>query len=128
MNPAVAPIRATAALAADAVGHHARAAALIAEEVRLAREFGAPRALGMALRVAGLLARGERRRALLEESVATLKRSPAALEYARALVDLGSAMRREGARRAATEALRDGMDLAHRLGARSRSSATRARS
>jgi DNA-binding CsgD family transcriptional regulator len=117
LNPAVIPIRATAALAADAVGNHAQAQALITDEVRLARDFGAPKALGMALRAAGLLARGQRRRSLLEESVATLQSSPAMLEYARALVDLGSAMRRDGDRRAASQALRNGMDLAHRFGA-----------
>ena len=117
LNPAVVPIRATAALAADAVGLHVRAAALIADEVRLARGFGAPRALGMALRVAGLVARGERRRSLLAESVATLERSPSRLEYARALVDHGSAMRRDGDRRSAAQTLRNGMDLAHHLGA-----------
>jgi DNA-binding NarL/FixJ family response regulator len=40
------------------------------------------------------------------------------LEHARSLVDLGAALRQRGTRSEATEALRRGLDLAHRCGAR----------
>jgi DNA-binding NarL/FixJ family response regulator len=42
--------------------------------------------------------------------------SPAPLEHARALADLGSALRRGGQRAQAREHLRRSLDLAHRLG------------
>ena len=45
-----------------------------------------------------------------------LRPAPAPLELARALVDLGSAQRRSGARNAARQPLREGLDLAHRQG------------
>ena len=63
-NPAVTPWRSSAALVAARLGDTAAARRLAAEEVELARAFGAPRALGVALRAAGLVARrrGARRR------------------------------------------------------------------
>jgi len=45
-----------------------------------------------------------------------LRRSPARLELARALIDLGAAHRRAGSRARARELLREGLDLAHALG------------
>ena len=45
-----------------------------------------------------------------------LERSPQKLEHARALVDLGAALRRQGERVAAREPLRRGLDLAHACG------------
>jgi DNA-binding NarL/FixJ family response regulator len=45
-----------------------------------------------------------------------LRLSPAPLELARALVDLGAAERRSGARAKARETLREGLDLAYRQG------------
>ena len=46
-----------------------------------------------------------------------LERTPARLELARTVVDLGAALRRANQRVAAREALQRGMDLAHRCGA-----------
>ena len=43
--------------------------------------------------------------------------SPALLERARALIDLGAALRRAGSRTAARPLLRDGLELAHACGA-----------
>jgi DNA-binding CsgD family transcriptional regulator len=54
---------------------------------------------------------------LLTEAVAALERSEARLEHARALVDLGAAMRRAGRQTAARKRLGEGMELAHRCGA-----------
>jgi len=49
--------------------------------------------------------------------VEVLDVSPARLEHARALVELGAAQRRANQRTAAREPLRAGLDLAHRCGA-----------
>ena len=63
------------------------------------------------------LAGGEKGVELLREAVDVLQRSPAKLELARALTDLGAALRRQGQRAAAREPLRRGLELAHRCGA-----------
>jgi DNA-binding NarL/FixJ family response regulator len=55
---------------------------------------------------------------LLAESVAVLRRSPALLERARSLAELGAALRRKGQRAAAREPLAEALDLAARCGAR----------
>lgn len=52
----------------------------------------------------------------LTEAVTVLRVAPAPLELARALVDLGAAYRRAGARTTAHEILREGLDLAHAKG------------
>src|SRR3954452_15947156 len=75
-------------------------------EVKEAREWGTPRGIGVALRAKGLVeGGGDRGLDLLSESVETLRSSPARLELARSLADLGSAQRRAGRRRDAREAL-----------------------
>jgi DNA-binding CsgD family transcriptional regulator len=84
------------------------------EEIELARRAGTPRALGMALRVAGLV-RGDRR--LLEEAVATLERGPSPLEAARARISLGAMLRRRGECETARDQLRQALDEADRAGA-----------
>jgi DNA-binding CsgD family transcriptional regulator len=94
-----------------------RAAALAAEELELARHAGIPRGVGVALRAAGLVAGGEEGIGLLRESAATLEGSPARLEHARSLVELGAALRRQRKRGEARIHLAEGMDLAFRCGA-----------
>jgi DNA-binding CsgD family transcriptional regulator len=109
--------RSEAALVSARLGEPRRAAELAAEELRLARAFGAPRALGIALRGAGLVERGEEGLALLAEAVAVLEGAEAELELGRALVELGAAQRRAGRRRDAREPLVRGLDLVSRCGA-----------
>jgi hypothetical protein len=75
---------------------------------------GANRAVGVALRAAGLVEGGEHGAELLRQAVTVLERSDAALEHARALTDLGALMRRQGMRGAARDPLRRGLDLANR--------------
>jgi DNA-binding CsgD family transcriptional regulator len=106
--------RPSAALGLLALGEPERAHVLANEELDRARAFGAPRALGVALRVAGIV---ERDIVMLEESVATLEPSPARLEYARSLVELGAALRRANQRAAARDQLSAGMELAYQCGA-----------
>jgi DNA-binding NarL/FixJ family response regulator len=60
---------------------------------------------------------GDRGVELLTEAVEVLEDSPAVLEHARALADLGAARRRRGERSNAREPLRLALDLAHRCGA-----------
>jgi DNA-binding CsgD family transcriptional regulator len=115
-NPAILPWRSDAALSLAAAGDRDRARRLAAAEVAAARAWGAGRALGIALRAAGLVAGQGAGTDLLAEAVAALRPSPAPLELARALVDLGAAERRSGARAKARECLREGLDLAYRQG------------
>ena len=93
------------------------AARLGREELEFARLFGAPRALGVAFRAAGLAGAEDARLSLLREAVAVLEDSPARLEHARALVELGAELRRQGKRSEARGALERGMDTAHACGA-----------
>lgn len=125
-NPAVLAWRSEAAIAALRLGRVEQARSLAGEELELARAFGSGRALGTALRAAGLVTGGAEGLALLEESVAAFERSPAQLERARALIDLGAAQRDAGQRALARETLRIGLDLAHHAGAAGLAAAARA--
>ncbi len=116
-NPAVAPWRSVAAVAALRLGERERAAALVAEERDLAHAFGAPRALGVALVATARARPREERPRQLRAAVAALERSPAVLERAHALAELGAELRRSGQRRASREALRSALDLAAHCGA-----------
>jgi DNA-binding CsgD family transcriptional regulator len=99
------------------LGERAPAIELAEEELARARRFGAPRALGIALRVAGLSHGGTRGLSLLEQSVDVLQDSPAALERAASLCELGAALRRAKRRSDSRAPLRHALELAHRCGA-----------
>jgi DNA-binding CsgD family transcriptional regulator/tetratricopeptide (TPR) repeat protein len=116
-SPSITQWRSRAATALLRAGEADRARALAAEEVELARRWGAPRALGIALRVHGLTVGGDDGVALLEEAAAVLEPSPAKLERARALADYGAALRRTGRRVDAREPLRLAVELAQVCGA-----------
>ena len=100
------------------LGDRASAVKMARVELAEVRVFGAPRALGVAARVAGLAEGGERGLELLQESVDSLMDSPARLELAHSLTELGAARRRAGQRKAADEPLGEGLELAARCGAR----------
>ena len=72
--PSYLPWRSEAALAHLALGDRESARRLAEEELELARAFGAPRALGVAKRAAGLVAGGERGELLLREAVEAFER------------------------------------------------------
>jgi DNA-binding CsgD family transcriptional regulator len=116
-NPAFIAWRSPAALALLQLGRRDEAGPLVAEELELARTWGAPRALGAALRAAGLVEGGERGLELLEEAVEVLSDSPARLEHAKARTELGAALRRANRRANAREQLRQGLELATICGA-----------
>jgi DNA-binding CsgD family transcriptional regulator len=110
--------RSEAALAQRALGDHEAAESLAEEELELARAFGAPGALGVALRAAGVMAGGDRGALLLREAIDALERGDARLERARSLADLGAMLRRRNRRTEARELLREALDAAHRAGAK----------
>lgn len=98
-------------------GQRERALELAAEEVELARKWGAPRALGHALWTQGVVLSGTAGEESLREAVAVLEGSPARLEYARALAELGASLHRSGSRREARPPLRQALELARACGA-----------
>lgn len=116
-NPAVLDWRSQAALALAASGERDRALILCREELCLARAFGAQQAIGIAQRASGLVKGGAEGLELLRRAADTLAGSSARLEHARALVDLGGALRRSGRRIEARGALRPALGLAHSCGA-----------
>jgi ATP/maltotriose-dependent transcriptional regulator MalT len=117
ISPSYLPWRSGAALAALALGEPDTARRLSDEELELARAFGAPRALGVALRAAGLVAGGQPGQALLGQAVEVLAGPDSRLEQARALTDLGALLRRGNYRVEARQLLRQALDAAHHLGA-----------
>jgi DNA-binding CsgD family transcriptional regulator len=116
-SPPTTPWRSDAALAHLALGNRGEARALAAEELALAEAYNGPRTLGMALRATGLAEGGVHGIESLSRAVSVLKGSGAQLEHARAMTDLGAAMRRAGQRAESREVLRPALDLAHRCGA-----------
>ena len=114
-NPNVVAWRSELALA---LGQDAaeEARGLVERELDLARRAGIPRGVGVALRASAALAQTSEREALLSEAIATLEGSPARLELAHALVDLGAHYRREGHRTKAREELLRGLELRTSVG------------
>jgi class 3 adenylate cyclase/DNA-binding CsgD family transcriptional regulator len=116
-NPALSSWRSLAALASLGLGRKDEALRYAGAELDLSREWGSPRVLGESLIAAGLVEGGDDGLALLQEAVAVLEPSEARLEHARALVELGSALRRANRRSDAREPLRLGRELATLCGA-----------
>ena len=115
LNPAVSAWRAYAGLAQHQLGFHGQARELVTEHIELAR-VSTPRALGLGLRVAGLLSDGEAAVRNLAEAAEVLERSPARLELAKAVTALGAAHASCGRAVEARAALRRGLDLAQECG------------
>jgi DNA-binding CsgD family transcriptional regulator len=115
-NPAWAPWRSLRALALAGLGRRSEALALLDEELERARRWGAPGALARTLRLVGTL-RHEHGHEALREAVAVAEGSPARLEHAKALIALGSELRRNGRRSEARAPLARGYELANRCGA-----------
>jgi DNA-binding CsgD family transcriptional regulator/tetratricopeptide (TPR) repeat protein len=110
--------RCTLALALGLDGEdRSRAAELAHAALADARRAQSPRAIGVALRTLGLLEPGPQAIGYLEQAVAILEPSAARLEHARALVDLGAALRRANRRAAARAPLRAGLECAELCGA-----------
>ena len=117
VNPTVLPWRSEAGLAAQRLGRHEEARSLIADELALAERFGAPRAIGVAMRADGLLERGEAAVERLRAAVEPLAGCGARIEQARTLVELGAAIRRAGRSTEARGTLREALAIAEAGGA-----------
>ena len=117
-NPAMLPWRSAAALSLAQLGRHEEARRLAADELRRAESFGAARAIGVALRAQAIVGPPTARSDGLRAALAVLAPSPARLEHARVLLDLGATLRAAGQRTAAREPLLDALELSRRCGAR----------
>jgi DNA-binding CsgD family transcriptional regulator len=106
------------ALATLADGDGPQARRLAECQLAEARRLGVASAVGHALRTLGLIEGGARGLRHLAQSVEVLSPSPCRLEYTRALLDQGSALRREGQRIQASAPLRQALDLAATTGAK----------
>jgi DNA-binding CsgD family transcriptional regulator len=114
-NDAVFRWRSTLALALHQRGELIAARAAANEALRAAESWGAPLPLAESLRVAGQVGSRADALPLLRHAVEVAAEVP--LERARALVALGTALRHNGARTEAREALRDALDAAVDRGA-----------
>jgi DNA-binding CsgD family transcriptional regulator len=113
-NPACfAGWRSASSYALMSLGRTGEAVVLAADELELARAYGAPRAISIALRA---LAHAEAHG--LEEAVALVAPSEARMEHCRAQLDLGTVLRRAGRRSDAGRALGEALELARACGAR----------
>jgi DNA-binding CsgD family transcriptional regulator len=99
------------------LGQERRAQELARAEIASARAFGAPRALARALRTGGRVIGGDEGLVLLEEAVAVAEPSPARLEAAYALADLGEELMQRRRRREGRDALRRALEVANGCGA-----------
>jgi tetratricopeptide (TPR) repeat protein len=116
-NPGVMPWRSAAAVALRAAGETERALGLARAELELARACGGPRAIGVGLIAVGVCTPGPAGIECLTEAVEALEGCGARLEHARALIELGAAIRRGGRRRDARTHLQAGIALAQDAGA-----------
>jgi len=116
-NPLASRWRSHACLALAAMGDSVGARQMARDDLWRARRWGAASGIGVALRAAALVEGDAGSVGRLREAAAVLEGSPARLEYARALTELGAALRRGNRRAEARGALQDGLDLAERCGA-----------
>jgi DNA-binding CsgD family transcriptional regulator len=116
-SPTLLPWRSVASVALAQLGEEERALELAQEELQLALELGAPRAVGIAHRAVALAGPLEERQAGLEAALAALETGTARLELARVICELGAELRRRGERSAAREMLRRAHVLATECGA-----------
>jgi len=117
-SPVVTAWRSEAAQLHFNEGHEGQAVLLAEANLDLARAHGASWVVGSALRVAAMVGDEDKRLRTLEEAVGLLENSPARLQLALALTDLGRALREAGLPLAQVRAvLRHGVDIASSLGA-----------
>jgi DNA-binding CsgD family transcriptional regulator len=117
VNPAYCAWRSGAAVLSHQLGRHDVAAELAAEELALARRWGAPRALGVALRAVAIAGRAADPDALLRESADALETAGAQLELCMTLLAHGEWLIAHDRPDSATERLRRAKELAARCGA-----------
>jgi DNA-binding CsgD family transcriptional regulator len=116
-NPVWLPARSLAGLCLHYLGRDGEATTLIEEELGFARVWGVPVGIAVSLRALGLVTGGADGLAMLREAVDLLEPTTARLDHARTLVEYGGALRRSKQRIEARERLREGVEIAHRIGA-----------
>ncbi|MCM2387321.1 helix-turn-helix transcriptional regulator [Streptomyces albipurpureus] len=117
-SPVVTPWRSAAADCHVALGSAGSAVPLAEEELRFARIWGTPRAVGRALHALARSVGGRHGLELAEEAVDTLRGAAQPLpELIPALVDWGRALHSAGRGLRAREVLREAAEEAERLGA-----------
>ncbi len=109
-----------------ALGEEQSARAVLEQALALAKRWGTPGSIGQALHATARFGANEDAVAVLREAVDHLRRSPARLELARALVSLGEALRRRGQRVDSRLPLREGYELARQCGANALAETARA--
>ncbi|HZB75415.1 MAG TPA: AAA family ATPase [Solirubrobacteraceae bacterium] len=109
--------RALAAEALRSQGDVDAARDLAEASLELARSWGTPKAIAIALRARALTAGDEQLRRDVDDAMAVLDGTPWRLDHARTGVELGAALRRAGRRREARDTLLAAMDEAARCGA-----------
>ena len=100
-----------------AAGDRDTARTLAQEMLAVAEQWGVAGHIGACLSALGLVTGGAEGIVHLRDAVALLEESPRRLERARALVNLGAALRRANQRSEARAFLERGLDLAQRCGA-----------
>ena len=118
ISPCCTQWRSKAARAHLALGDRRAAEQLAAEELDLARRFGSPRPLGIALHTLGVIKGARDGETLLSEAIACFEAAGAGLKRAEALTDLGAMLRRANRRAEARPMLREALDFSHKAGAR----------
>ncbi|GAB3166697.1 LuxR family transcriptional regulator [Amycolatopsis stemonae] len=116
--PGFVPWRAHAARAALALGQADDAARLAEEDINTAARWGAARPLGTALTTIGLVREDDEAERALNKAITTLRSSPARLQLATALTELGTLQARHGQSEKAIETLRQAVELSEHCGAR----------
>ena len=116
-SPLASRWRSRAALAHLSLGDADAARHLAGEDLTRARRWGAASGIGIALHALGLVEGGDVGVERLTEAANILESSPARVEHARALTDLGAVLRRANRRSAARRTLHDGLRIAESCGA-----------
>ncbi|MEV6441836.1 AAA family ATPase [Amycolatopsis sp. NPDC051716] len=116
--PGFVPWRAHAARAALALGQTDDAARLAEEDINASARWGAARPLGTALTTLGLVREDDEAERALQKAITTLRSSPARLQLATALTELGTLQSRHGQSEKAIETLRQAVELSEQCGAR----------
>lgn len=116
--PGFVPWRAHAARAALALGQADDAARLAEEDMTASTRWGAARPLGTALTTLGLVREDDEAERALNKAITTLRSSPARLQLATALTELGTLQARHGQSEKAIETLRQAVELSEHCGAR----------
>jgi DNA-binding CsgD family transcriptional regulator len=116
-NPLASRWRSRVSVALAGIGESERARRMAQGDLERARRWGAATGIGVALRAVALVEGGAAAPDRLRESAKVLEGSPARLEHARALCDLGAALRRANRRAEARIPLEEAVELAERYSA-----------